>query len=238
MALNSKWTRTQHRAAARREIMDSGTKWVTDAQLNTYLDDWEYILQHRHELVWNITTFTSTGSTTLTLTDVATGILRPGFLYWEGTKLVPRTQDELSAYQSNWRSVNTTTRPIVMYSPAPEVIAVWPPVSTASEYETIWEYATVHAFASDADAQILPGWTRYSSTPYLAMRVYANNGPLHDLSKAERYRAMFENASQRIARTMRRYWPKRSPALRPASAYELDILAPRGQFGDKSTLWI
>lgn len=240
MALSDKFTLTQIKAAVRREIMDAGTRWVSDAELGLYANEWQYMLQLQHELVWNSTTHTLTGSSTATLTDVSTEVLKPGYVFWSDVAgsstslLAPRNKDELSLYDAHWYEASATnTLPVVVYQENIDTISFWP-FLTSGTWTFVLEYPIAPVFAADTSTHEVPAWTRYSSIPYIVWKCYERNGAIHNAEKATRYRAIFDEHSLRIGRTMRNFWPKRSPALRPVVEYENRILNPRGVLEDRT----
>lgn len=58
MALSDKPTRTQLRATVRRELLDPSGRFFSDTEINSYLQDWQALVQGSLELVWGTATFT------------------------------------------------------------------------------------------------------------------------------------------------------------------------------------
>lgn len=211
--------------------MDTGTNaawgW-TDAELNRYLEAWQDRVQEEHELVWGTATITQTGSATVTLTDVASDILRPHRITWNVVALIPKTKEDLEMLDRQWRGYGTSTQPAVVYQDRYDTVSVWPPPSGASGGTMVFEYPKELTFATDTSTMGLPAWTKYSAINYGAFRSYVRNGLNHNAEKAQRYRNIFYQQLQRFGVRKRNFFPKQSLAFRPASLYEGDILDPFG----------
>lgn len=78
------WTRAELRALVRRELMDTGTRWWSDAELDMYADDWLNEMQQEFEFVWGTWTET-TALSTVNLGTFNPPVHRLDAIYWMGT---------------------------------------------------------------------------------------------------------------------------------------------------------
>ena len=115
------WTRGDFKSVIRREMMDTGTRWWTDGDLNYWLDSWLQDLQQEFEFVWAINTLTIGTVTssqtntvgTLTTTNppqlvISTSTFTPGMLrneavYYNGFRLSGRLLQDLEVGDPVWR---------------------------------------------------------------------------------------------------------------------------------------
>jgi hypothetical protein len=215
-----KWTRLQLRTLVRKELLDPNGRWWSDAELNTYLDDWQDTIQDRVELVWGTATLTLSTSTIAlsTLSDMR----RLDAVYLNNRRLPYRTHNDLETLQREWR--DSTGSPTAVFQPSPATLAFWPPLSTSAS--VIFEYPKALAFGSDASYMELPAFTKYSAVPYCCHRAYLRLGPNQDLNRALRRKKQFEQAVQAYTSTYAHYFPYRAPHLKPISSYEANILNP------------
>lgn len=225
MALSTKLTQAQIASNVRREVMDAGTAWVTAAELNQYIEDWQDELQNKLELVWTTATFTNTGSSTLTLTDVGTDIQRVDAIYWEDRRLIEKSKDSLELEVGiNWRAASTATAPLAYYMNDSASVSFWPPPDTSLTYTLVFEYPQVLTFAASTSTHMVPAWTKYTSTTYCAMRVFQRRGALFNSDKYIRYRALWEKQLERLRVLKQNYFPKRSWSTIPGKTkYEIDM---------------
>jgi len=115
------WSRTDFKNVLRRELMDTNTRWFTDADLNLYLDNWLQEIQQEFEFIWAISTLTVgtvTGTQTTTVGTVTTttppqlviststftpGMLRNEAVYYNGFRLAGRNLQDLEVGDPVWR---------------------------------------------------------------------------------------------------------------------------------------
>jgi len=230
MAVSDKLTQAQIATNVRREVMDSGTLWVSAAELNQYIEDWQDELQNKLELVWTTATFTNTGSATLTMTDVATDVQRVDAIYWENRRLLEKSKDSLEQEVGlNWRAASTSTAPLVYYMNDSASVSFWPPPDSSLEYTLIFEYPPVLTFAATTNTHMVPAWTKYTATTYGAMRVFQRRGALFNSDKFLRYKALWEKQLERLRVLKQNYFPKRSWSTIPGKTkYETDMYDLQG----------
>lgn len=247
------WTRGDFKAAIRRELMDTNTRWFSDAELNLYLDNWVQEIQEEFEFTWAVSTLTIG---TVTSTDSANpkliistatftpGMLRNDAVYYNSFRLAGRNLQDLEVGDPVWRGdlgngapppsdstnpyVYDTPRLAVMY-PDSQSILIWPcpppPVGTMSNI-FVFEYPALLSFATDTSTSGLPVWTQYSAKSYVCSKLFQRPGPLNDLKKSLRYRAQFARAKLRVRRMWDNFAPERFRRLQPARHYEWEILTP------------
>jgi len=224
MALYDRWTRAQFRAAVRRELMDTGGQWWTDTELNSYLDHWQDQVQDALEFSWGTaTTVVGSATSTVTFTDIATDILRPGFVFWDNKQLSPLTVEELNIVKREWRA-GTAARPGAFYVQNLQEFVLWPIPSSSGTLRV--EYPLSMTFAADTSTSELPPWTRYSAIDYCAFRAYLRAGPNQDLDKAAVYKGQFNLKMLEYEDWKRQYMPYRYGQLRPPTAFEVRLVDP------------
>ncbi len=251
MALADLWTQAQINAAVRRELMDptGATSWSwSDIEINTYIEDWQNILQDRFEFVWGSATITNSGTATMTfgtntstvygtntftISAIATNILRPGRVWWNAFRLAGRDKEELEIMTRDWRGVQPGT-PEAVYQDDINTISVWPPPSAVTTDTLVFEYpATVTFGTLTTNPMSIPAWTKYSAMPYVLYRCYSRPGPQQDLARAGRYKAKFIGRGIRIRTIWEQHFPDKAPSLRLGGQYEGDIL----NIGQHNTLF-
>lgn len=237
------WTLAQLRGRVQTELLDPSNKWWSVSELDGYIDEWQVELQSKYEFVWNTATVSS-GSATLTLSNVASDILRLDAIYFTpgtwtnsiGTytdtsirRLSPRGLIDLDVMQRDWRAVTTLTGlwPEISYQNDPFEVSFWPPPPTAGTY--IFEYPVLLTTLSGTDTATMqiPAWTRYSAAPFACYKAFKRFGPNQDLPKAARRKAQFERLFKKYRRFYDNYFPERAEMLRPGRRYTGDILIPR-----------
>lgn len=233
------WTRADFKSVIRREVMDTNTKWITDNELNLYLDNWLNDLQQEFEFVWAINTLT-VGTTTTSLvfntSSFSPGMLRNEAIYYNGFRLAGRLLQDLEVLNPTWRNstmppgTNTqdTPRLAVMY-PDSQNILIWPqppnPQGTFSNV-FVFEYPCLLSFATDSSTSGLPVWTQWCAKPYVCANFFQRPGPVNDPKKALRYWAQYEKSKLRVRKMWDRYFPERYRRLQPGNHYEWEILTP------------
>lgn len=222
MAISDKWTRLQIRQAVQRELMDTSAKWWTTGELDSYVGQAQDRLQDEMELVWGTATATTTLGT-LTLSAVATDILRLDAVYWNGVRLGYKTKLELDAFRREWRGAPTNA-PTVYYQDDPVTVSFYPSPSTAGT--AVFEYPKVLAFSTDTSPMTLPAWTKYGLIDYAVHRAHARHGPNQSASLASRARARWLEKLDRYQRMKDAVQPDKFLSLRPTTHYEKDLLQP------------
>lgn len=219
----------------RRELMDTNTKWVQDAEINQYLQNWLDDLNQEFELRWAINTFTFTASqSTLPLSSLNPQAVRIEAVYYNGFRLAGRLLQNLEVGNPTWRGQSVTTntqdtpRMGLMY-PDFNTYLVWPtppnPVGTFSNV-FVFEYPALESFANDTSTSGFPIWTQWSAKPYVCAKVYQRPGPISDPKKAQRYWAQYQRAKERVRRMWNFYMPERYRRLTPETHYEWEIYTP------------
>jgi hypothetical protein len=225
MALSDRYTLAQLRNAARRDLLDTNSRWWTDTELNSYIDDWQSTIQQELELVWGTATITTSPATPLDLTAIATNMLRPDAFYWNNVRLSPRSVEDLEQFDpQKWRTA-VSEFPYVAYQPSPDTVGFWPLCTNTGVL--IAEYPTTTTFVDDDSVMALPAWTKFSATNYVAYRSYLRSGPNQNTQTALRRKAKFERQLQRLRTLKTNYIPSHFPKLRPGGHYEYDILLLR-----------
>lgn len=121
------WQRQDFKAVIRREMMDTNTdsngngRWIGDAELNLYLDDWLHEIQNDFEFVWGVSTLTigtitSTGTFTngttttfsppqliIPISTFTPGMHRNEAVYYNGFRLSGRLLQDLEVGDPIWR---------------------------------------------------------------------------------------------------------------------------------------
>lgn len=224
MSLSDRWTLAQIRDSARRELLDTNTRWFSDSELNASISDWQHNLQDEFEFAWGTATFV-TSTSTISTTDVATDIRRLDAIYWNNYRLSPRTKIDLEVLYREWKGALASGAPSTVYQDDSRNLVLWPPLSTSGTLT--FEYPRTLTFASDATQMQIPAWTRYSAVPYVCYRAYLRDGPNNSIEAALRYKTKFARQLQ-LARTFyTNYFPFHYPSLRPGNKYEYDILIPK-----------
>ncbi len=226
MAFSDQWTLSELRTSVRRTLADPSGRFWSDAELNTYINEWQSNLQHHYEFVWNTATVT-TSLSTLTLTNIATDIGRVDAVYWNEYRLNARSRQNIEDIVREWRaSIAGGVTPKAVYQTDPRTISIWPPQSTAGTL--IFEYPISTVLNHDTDRMSIPAWTKYSVRNYVAWKCYLREGPANSPNKAVRYKVRFDNNVKRIRTIWDNYFPSKALRLQPAASYEYDILLARG----------
>lgn len=230
------WSRADFKSVIRRELMDTNTRWVQDAELNQYLQNWLDDLNQEFELRWAINTFTFTNSqSSLALSSLSPAAVRIEAVYYNGFRLAGRLLQELEVGNPTWRgqaAVGTQTQDTprlgIMY-PDFNTYLVWPtPPNGTGTFSNVFvfEYPALESFATDTDTSGMPLWTQWSAKPYVCAKVYQRPGPINDPKRAQRYWAMYQREKERVRRMWNFYMPERYRRLVPASHYEWEIYTP------------
>lgn len=234
MALSSPKTLATVRAEVRRELLDvtvSGTttgRWWTDAELTGYLDDAQDAIQQRHELAWGSATATiGAGTATVTYTDVAADMFRPGVVFWNGTRLPFVTEAALDAAEPDWRGAATVSVPYLAYHARLGEIGLWPPLNGTSSGTLVAFYPRELTWTTDTATHAVPPYARPAMLSYAAWRAYLRNGANQDRNKAQRYETLWRAQLDGVGSTRRAYFPYRAPQLHPATRREIELLSPR-----------
>lgn len=223
MPISDKWTLGSHITAARQELVDPNGKWWTDTELTYYINDWQQDVQNLYELVWGSATIT-TSTDTITLTAVATDIFRLDAVYWNNVRLTPKDKTGLDNFRRDWRGV-TGPDPVVTYQGDINSVSLYPaPIGTGT---LIFEYPLLPiTLASSTDTSPLPGWVKYSSINYSAMKAYRRAGPRQDVNRAQMYKTLVQRDFNEIRLMKDAYQPEKFLTFRPATKYEREVLQP------------
>lgn len=239
MALSDQWTLSQINQAVRREVMDptGTTSWSwNDVEINTYINDWQNLLQDRFEFVWSTATvIDSLATTTFTLTSIAANMLRPGNVWYNNFRLKGRDKEELEVMERDWRAVKPSN-PTCTYQDDIRTISVWPPPAAGATNTLVFEYPVTTTMSTNTSTMSLPAWTRYSAVNYVVYRMYLRPGPMNDPKRAQRYKQKFIKQGIRIRTIWEQHMPDKAPSLRPGGKYEGDILTV-GQHSTLFTTW-
>lgn len=231
MALSDRWTLLQIRTAVRRELMDTSGRWWTDVELNTYIIDWQTSIQNELEVIWGSAIVSvGSGTSTLTMSTVASDAQKPGFVYWNGTMLVPRSTEDLDNIKHDWRDDPAQDPPIVVYQQDSNTVSLYPVPATAGtlvlEYPKILNAMGSATTGTDTGTMELPPWMRYSSIPYVCWRAYGRFGPNQDGQRSKRWRAGFQRRMKVYKHWLAQFWPNRFPRLRPGGRFSADLVQP------------
>lgn len=222
--LSDKWTLLQFRTACRTELLDPNGKWFTDTELNDYINKWQTDVQNYFEFVWGSATVT-TNTATLTLTNIATNLLRLDAIYWNLVRLTPKTLIGMDNFRREWRGVVGTNNPQVAYQPNLNVVSFYPPPGATGT--AIFEHPViVTSLTADTNTSDLPAWTRYSAINYVAARAYQRAGPRQDIQRAQQYKNMFMADMNQLRLIKDQYQPEKYLSIRPPGTYERQILQP------------
>jgi len=251
MSLADKWTRAELRVLARNELMDPNAKWFTDAEINTYLDEWQMRLQEWFEFVWGTATASVTAvgtvinsnglaipasTASILLNTYVPDAMRVDAFYWisstdttsnKGVRVVPRTKQDLNVLIRDWRYVLPADPPLVIYQDDITDIVLWPPPANAGTL--IAEYPKKMCFGTDTQTMQIPAWTKYSASYYCAYRAFLRTGPRQDVQRAMSYKAIWQRYIYRYRRQWDNYFPERYTQLKPkqpSDAYNIAILNP------------
>lgn len=237
----------------RRELMDTNTRWFSDAELRYYLDDWLTNLQQEFEFVWAVNTLTVGTITAVNSANpqlrIPFGVFAPEMLrceavYYNGFRLAGRFLQDLEVGNPTWRGdlgmgttppsdqtnpyVYDTPRAAVLY-PDQQTILIWPcppPPTGTNSNVFVFEYPIVCKFQSDSAPSGLPVWTQYCAKSYVCWKLFQRPGPLNDAKKAARYQAQYARAKLRVRRMWDNFMPERFRRLQPGQHYEWEILTP------------
>ena len=224
MALTDRWTRSQYRSLVRRELMDASGTWWTDTEINDYLNSWQDHVQDDIEFTMGSATLNvDTGTSTVTMTDIDTDIMRPSIVLWNAKELSPMTVQELDVYRRDWRLTVDALPKVWVQNQLSEII-LWPGVGTAGTLTT--EYPLSMTFATDNSTSGLPPWTRYSAKDYCCFRSFLRVGPNQNLNKAAIYKSKFNQAIKYFMEWKKQYLPERYGMLQPGTEYERRLVDP------------
>lgn len=240
------WSRADFKSVIRRELMDTNTRWVQDAELDQYLQNWLDDLNQEFELAWAINTVSFTNSqSSINILSLSPQPVRIEAVYYNGFRLSGRLLQEVEVGNPTWRgqapltdvgdfNTNTQDTPrLGMMYPDFQTYMVWPtpPNSTNTGSNTysnvfVFEYPALTSFVTDTDTSGMPLWTQWCATPYVVAKVYQRPGPINDSRRAQRYWAQYQRAKERVRRMWNFYMPERYRRLVPPSHYEWEIMTP------------
>lgn len=234
------WSRQNFKDVIRREIMDTNTRWLSDSEANFLLDNWVDDLQRSYEFSWAINTITiSTATITYTTTGLNTftiplstfnpGMLRLDAIYYNGFRLSGRLLTDLEVGNPVWRSAPVIDVPRLAVQYDATQLLLWPAPSSnctiTFEYPQALQF-TPNGAGTETGTSGLPVWTQWSAKSFVAWKFYSRPGPVADLRKALRYKAMYTRAKQRIKLLWDAFQPERYLKLKPAQHYEWNIIIP------------
>lgn len=208
--MSDKWDLSTLRTACRVELSDPNSRFWGDAELNTYINDWQADLQSKYEFVY-------TTNTQILATNTATlpaNALRLDRCFWNNKRLIPTTEQHLSATIDNWRSTPAGV-PTDIYQPDNERVVLYPPVLTTGTL--VLEYPAVLTLAT---AMEIPAWTRYSCIDYVAYNALLREGPANNPTRALRYKARYTEWLKLFTTMTAMFAANHAPQLRPASKYD------------------
>lgn len=226
MAASDKLTRAEIRDIVEKDLMDATNLWWSDSELNGYIESWQDRVQEEHELIWASTTSTLTGSTTATLTDLATDIMRAARVIWNAQLLAPLSKQQLLDLDHDWRAYGTTTRPLAVYQDDYNSITFFPQIASTAVGTLVVEYPQELAFAADTSTMSLPAWTKYSARSYASFRAYLRRGPNYDGMKAASHKQYFYEQMAAYGKIKRKYFPSHFMRFKPGGDFESRILDP------------
>ncbi len=206
--------------------MDTGANWWTASEINHTIQDGLDRINDELEVVWGTASTTigaGTASATITITDIATDVLRLEDIRWNDRRLVFQSVEELDNLQEDWRDAGTGV-PIVVRQDDLDTFVLWPPPGTAGTLTM--EYPATVTLSTNTSTSPLPPWTRYAVIPYCAMRAYLRQGPNTNPQKALRWKQRFESEMGRLRSVYRAYLPTKHPRLRPGGEYEGELTQP------------
>jgi hypothetical protein len=233
------WSRANFKDVIRREVMDTNTKWVSDSELNLWLDNWLNDLQQEFEFVWAIntititlSTLTSTNTNSIILWSLNTSTFTPGMqrleaIYYSGYRVAGRLLQNLEVGDALWRMYTPDFPRAAIQYPDSQGIVLWPTLTqSATQTTLVFEYPCLLSFAADTSTLQMPVWTQWSAKPYVCAKIYQRPGPINDPKKAMRYWAQYQRARLRIRRMWDGFLPERYRQLKPAGPYEWRIETP------------
>lgn len=235
MSLDQRWTLSSMEDACYRELLDPNHQWWLEPEIHNYIDNWAQELQSNFEFSWGTATI-STALSTVTLSNVATDIMRldaiyccPGTGTWgidtNTYRLSPRDVIDLDEIARDWRSQGTLLLPTSSYQNDAYTVSFWPvPPGTCT---FIFEYPRSTAFAAPGSQMQAPAWCRYGVIPYVAYKALSRFGPNQDLQKAARYRKRHDANLRRYRKIYDAYLPEHAPVLRPGRKWSSEIVNPR-----------
>jgi hypothetical protein len=223
------WTRNYAKQVIRRELMDPNAQWWSDAALNLWIDNWQNELQQDYELVWGSATVT-TALNTFTLSSISPPMSRLDAVYFIGTntgdrgyRLSGRLLQDLEVSNMQWRTaLPDVPREVIQYDSTTAI--VWPPLVSTGTF--VFEYPLALSFVDDTTTISLPPWTQWSVKPYVCSKAYLQPGPVNDITKALRYKKLYEAEKSRIKLLWDNWLPERYRRLKPIGNYEKDIYKP------------
>lgn len=220
MALSDKWTLSQLRAAARRELMDTSTRWWTDAELNTYIDHWQNDLQNEFEFVRGV--YSTSGA--ISTHTFSSAVERPTQVFWNGKLIFPTTQPALTQLDRDWRDASERL-PLSWWESSEGTMALWP---TGTYTGTLRVFYTKQlSFATDTSTMQIPAWTRYSVRDYVAYRAHQRYGQNTDMRRALRRKSRWERQLRRFRTIYSKYLVERLSSFRVGDAFEREAGDPR-----------
>lgn len=258
MAQSDLWSLAQLRTLARNELADpsaASQKWG-DAELNSYIVDWQDICQNTYEFCWSITTATlsqggggaqwnffewngtsfnasgsSTNLSTITLANVSPNMMRPAEVYYLLTS---------SGVASRLVPRNKTDLELMQrdWRGAPGVGIPTVVYQDDPTVLNLWpppttagtiviEHPINLTLSSDTSTMQIPAFCRYSARHYVGYRAHLRFSAMQNLGKAAVYKKLWDNDLRKMSATYQAFQPYRAEMLRPGGKWNADILNPR-----------
>jgi hypothetical protein len=203
--------------------MDAGARWWTTAEIDSYIEVAQDIIQTEVEMVYGTASATVTSSI-INTTDIASDVLRLDAIYWNSQRLTVRSEFEMDQLGWDWRAT-TEHGPGVAVKIDEDTFRLWPPTNTSGLL--YMEYPILTTFSTTTSTMQLPAWTKYVLPEYVCYRAYMRDGANNNLNRALRRKASFQRGLDSIKNTWKTYFPQKYTSLTPGTVYEADILMAR-----------
>lgn len=226
MAFSTPKTLAQLRTSCRNMLMDPSARVWSTADIDHYINEWQYDIQNELELIKATSTFTTTSTTTAyPLSTFGSDIHRLDAVYWNGQRLTPRSSEDLFQLKPTYTRT-TESGPGVIVIMDDTDFEVWPPPAVGT-HTLVAEYVKVLTLTTATDTCEIPAWATYTCPYYVAMRGYARDGPLNDINKSRTYAAVYTQRLDKLRSIKRHLTPKHFPVWQPAKKYQSDVLLAR-----------
>lgn len=225
MAISDLWSQATIRSACQRELLDPSARFWSTTELDGYIDDWQAELQDKFEFVWGSSTQVLTNTSTILINMISPDMSRLDAVYYNNRRLPGRSIQDLEEISRQWAATsNTDPEPVLAYQNDSQDVVLWPPVVGTGTVEL--EYPVLTTFTATTDLMVIPAWTKYSAINYVAMKALLRDGPGNSPTKALRYKKQWDNNLKKFRLIWDKYFPYRSPRLKPATTYEERIINP------------
>lgn len=225
MAISDLWSQATIRSACQRELLDPSARFWSTTELDGYIDDWQAELQDKFEFVWGSSTQVLTNTSTILINMISPDMSRLDAVYYNNRRLPGRSIQDLEEISRQWAATsNTDPEPVLAYQNDSRDVVLWPPVVGTGT--VVLEYPVLTTFTATTDLMVIPAWTKYSAINYVAMKALLRDGPGNSPTKALRYKKQWDNNLKKFRLIWDKYFPYRSPRLKPATTYEERIINP------------